>query len=174
MLSRSVPPFVAQMREIAELFYAEQPELDRMCETLAGILQQFYIKTATYSLETWEKDFGLPIDPELTLQERRGRLLAKLNSTPVATVKALENLVQQTMGANRVIIKEHPERYCFDVYVNTDQLVESFKLADAAVHAARPAHLSYKFINLLIRRAESCLYYGVVGGNIYKTKGVAK
>ena len=46
MLKKSVPPFVAQMIEIAELFIAEQPELDRMEADLTELLKQFYIKTA--------------------------------------------------------------------------------------------------------------------------------
>ena len=46
MLKKSVPPFVAQMREMAELFGAEQPELDRLEGILTELLAQFYIKTA--------------------------------------------------------------------------------------------------------------------------------
>ena len=59
MLNKSVPPFVAQMRELAELFIAEQPELDRMEQELSELLKQFYIKTATYSLDQWEDEFGI-------------------------------------------------------------------------------------------------------------------
>lgn len=66
MLKKSVPPFVAQMREMAELFGAEQPELDRLEGILTELLAQFYIKTATYSLDQWEEDFGIVKDPELT------------------------------------------------------------------------------------------------------------
>ncbi len=50
MLKKDVPPFVAQMREIAELFIAEQPELDKMEADISELLRQFYIKSATYSL----------------------------------------------------------------------------------------------------------------------------
>ena len=40
MLKKSVPPFVAQMREMAELFGAEQPELDRLEGILTELLAQ--------------------------------------------------------------------------------------------------------------------------------------
>ena len=43
MLKKSVPPFVAEMMEIAQLFIAEQPELDKMEADLAELLKQFYI-----------------------------------------------------------------------------------------------------------------------------------
>lgn len=172
MLKRSVPPFVAEMREMAELFVAEQPELDRMERELTELLKQFYIKSATYALDQWEEEFGIDQDPSLTLMQRRARVLAKLNSNPPATIKMLENLVYQILSANAVTIVEHPAQYSFDVYVNSDYLIDTFEIADEAVRLARPAHLSYKFINRLIRKSVSRLYYGIAGGYIGIVRGV--
>lgn len=174
MLKKSVPPFVAEMMEIAQLFIAEQPELDMMEADLAELLRQFYIKTATYSLDMWEDEFGLERNTSLTLMQRRARILAKLNSNPPATVKMLENLVFQTLSANAVTIVEHPAEYSFTVYVNSDHLVETFAIADEAVRLARPAHLSYKFVNRLIRKAVSRVYYGIAGGYIGIVRGVVE
>lgn len=174
MLNKSVPPFVAQMREIAELFVAEQPELDRMEKELSELLKQFYIKTATYSLDQWEDEFGIERNLSLTLMQRRARVLAKLNSNPPATVKMLENLVFQILSANAVTIVEHPAEYCFDVYVNSDYLIDTFAIADEAVRLARPAHLAYKFINRLIRNSTSRIYYGIAGGYIGIVRGVVE
>ena len=164
MLKRSVPPFVAEMLEIAQLFVAEQPELDKMEADLTELLKQFYIKTATYSLDMWEDEFGLERNTSLTLMQRRARILAKLNSNPPATVKMLENLVFQTLSANAVTIVEHPAEYSFTVYVNSDYLVQPFAIA----------HVSYKFINSLIRKAVSRVYYGIAGGYIGIVRGVVE
>lgn len=174
MLNKNVPPFVAQMKEIAELFIAEQPELDKLECDLSELLKQFYVKTATYSLDEWEKEFALEKDSTLTTMQRRARILAKLNSNPPATVKMLENLVFQILSANAVTIVEHPSEYSFDVYVNSDYLIETFEIADEAVRLARPAHLSYKFINQLIRNSTSRVYIGIAGGYIGIVKGVIK
>ncbi len=174
MLNKCVPPFVAQMREMAELFIAEQPEIDRMEMELTELLKQFYVKSATYSLDQWEDEFGIERNSSLTLMQRRARVLAKLNSNPPATVKMLENLVFQILSANAVTIVEHPSEYHFDVYVNSDYLVETFEIADEAVRLARPAHLSYKFINRLIRNSTSKIYYGIAGGYIGIVRGVVE
>lgn len=174
MLKKSVPPFVAQMKEIAQLFIAEQPELDRMEADLAELLRQFYIKTATYSLDMWEDEFCLERNTSLTLMQRRARVLAKLNSNPPATVKMLENLVLQTLSANAVTIVEYPSEYSFTVYVNSDDLIETFAIADEAVRLARPAHLSYKFVNRLIRNSLPRVYYGIAGGYIGIVRGVVE
>lgn len=174
MLDRSVPPFVRQMREMAELFRAEQPEIDRMEADLEELLKQFYIKSATYALDNWEEEFSLPRDSGLTLRQRRERILAKLNSSVPATVKMLENLVLQTLSAKAVTIVERPAQYHFDIYVNTDYLIDTLAVADDAVRRARPAHLSYHFINRLIRESGSRIYVGIAGGYIGIRKGVVE
>lgn len=170
MLEKSVPPFVARMREMAELFGAEQPELDRLDEILTEILAQFYIKTATYSLNQWEQDFGLIEDRELTQEQRRARVLAKLNMRMPATVKMLENLVRQTMGEENVRIEEHPAEYAFTVYVQEDKMSDLLGIARKAVHDARPAHLNYKFVERLIRNARLDLYGAGYGRIIHMSE----
>lgn len=172
MLKKDVPPFVAEMREMAALFIAEQPELDKMEADIEELLRQFYIKTATYSLNEWEDEFGIERNTSLTMMQRRARILAKLNSNPPATIKMLENLVFQILSANAVTIVEHPADYCFDIYVNSDYLIDTFEIADEAVRLARPAHLSYKFINRLIRKATSRIYAGIAGGYIGIVRGM--
>ena len=52
-----------------------------------------------------------------TQEQRRAQVLAKLNMRMPATVKMLENLVRQTVGAENVWIEEHPAEYAFTVYV---------------------------------------------------------
>ena len=141
---------------------AEQPELDRLEGILTELLAQFYIKTATYSLNQWEQDFGIAENPELTQEQRRAQVLAKLNMRMSATVKMLENLVRQTVGAENVWIEEHPAEYAFTVYVQEDKLSDFLGIARRAVHDARPAHLNYKFIERLIRNARLDLYGGRV------------
>ncbi len=162
MLKDTVPGFVSRMKEIAELFHAEQPELDQMKRRLEEIVKQFYVKTATFSLERWERDFGIGFDPSMDIDQRRARILAKMNMRTPATVKMLENLVLQTLDADRVFIKEYPSDYSFVIYVEKEHLVE-LGIAAEAVYYARPAHLDYRFIQVLVRRAEMMEHVGVYG-----------
>lgn len=162
MLKDTVPGFVSRMKEIAEVFHAEQPELDQMKRRLEEIVKQFYVKTATFSLERWERDFGIGFDPSMDIDQRRARILAKMNMRTPATVKMLENLVLQTLDADRVFIKEYPSDYSFVIYVEKEYLVE-LGIAAEAVYYARPAHLDYRFIQVLVRRAEMMEHVGVYG-----------
>lgn len=171
MLKNDVPGFVASMKEMNELFEAEQPELDYLKEYITELINQLRVKTATYSLERWEQEFGLSLGTELPLTKRRARILAKLNSNEPATKAMLENLVKQILNAKSVRIKEIYDSYFFEIYVNTSKLIENLEVADEAIYYARPAYLGYKFINELIREAILTLYVGATGGVLKRIRG---
>lgn len=171
MLSQDVAKFVAQMKEIAEIFEVEQSEIDLLENNIQRTINQFYIKSADYSLADWENEFGIEINSNMSLAERRGRILAKLNTRTPATIQMIENLVQQTIGINAVNIIEYPNEYRFEIYVNTKDLSKTMYIADEAVYNARPAHLAYKFINGLIRNSQMTEYVGLVGCCIKTMRG---
>ena len=166
MLKNNVPQFVSQMREMAELFHVEQAELNRLEVQIEELIKQFYIRSATYSLGDWEKEFALLDGIGMSLEQRRARLLAKLNTRTPATVEMIANLVKQTMGADKVTIEEHPDTYMFYIIVNEDKLSDLLGITDKAVCYARPAHLNYQFIERLIRSSTVNLYSGAVGSSI--------
>lgn len=170
MLKKSVPQFVAEMREMAELFRVEQAELDLLEIKIEELIKQFYIKTATYAVPDWEKEFNLSDGTGMGLDQRKARLLAKLNTRTPATVEMIGNLVKQTMGAGRVRIHEQPEDYMFIIFVEEEYLSGLLDVAKDAVFQARPAHLNYHFIEQLIRDSITRLYAGAVGANIRQSE----
>lgn len=161
MLIYDVSELAASMKELRELFDAEQPELDLIKNKLEDIIKQFYAKTVTRAIERWENDFLIAHDITLSIEQRRAMVLAKINSRTTATIAMLENMVKQIMDAKQVVITENTADYSFTIYVNTAFLVHNFNVADVAVYLARPAHLNYKFVNELIRKLDAEFRYGV-------------
>lgn len=161
MLLEDISPFAAGMKELKELLQAEQPELDLIENRLEDIIKQFYAKTTTWAIEKWEDDFLMEHDSTLSIEQRRARVLAKINSDSTSTKEMLENLVKQIMDAKRVVITENPADYSFTIYVNTAFLVHNFNIANMAVYFARPAHLNFKFVNEIIRKEDTLFRYGV-------------
>lgn len=166
MLKDSLPKFISEMKEIAELLNTDQIEIDRMIKYIDDMVSQFYISSATYSLDDWEKEFGIEKNSTLTYVQRRAQILAKLNMRTPASIRRLENLVKKTLNADAVEIIEIPAEYRFVVYVQSGYLVENMKIADNAVRQARPAHLGYEFINSLIRQRNKKLYVAVTGRTV--------
>lgn len=171
MIKDSLPKFIAEMKELAILLNASQKEIDAMEKYIGNMVRQFYISSADYSLNDWEKEFGIEKNSTFTIGQRRAQLLAKLNTRTPASIKMLENLVKKTLNADAVEITEVPEEYKFIVYVKSEYLIENMGIADAAVHKARPAHLNYEFINNIIRNQQKKIYVAVIGRTIIKKEG---
>lgn len=171
MLKDSLPRFVSEMKELADLLNTSQIEIDRIISNIEDMVSQFYVASATYSLDDWEKEFGIEKNSMLTDVQRRAQILAKLNTRTPASIKMLENLVKQTLNADFVQIVEIPTEYRFIVYVQSKYLVENMNIADDAIKKARPAHLGYSFINSLIRQNNKRMYVAVVGRTVKTIEG---
>lgn len=161
MLKDSLPKFIADMKELAELLNTDQIEIDRMVEHIEKMVSQFYISSATYSLNDWEREFGLEKNTTLTIAQRRARILGKLNTRTPASIKMLENLVSKTLGVENVSITEVPQEYRFIINVKSEHVLECMDIAKDAVRNARPAHLNYEFINEIARKDIKILYIGM-------------
>lgn len=171
MLKDSLPRFVREMKEMSKLLQVDQAEIDRLVQYIEEMIRQFYISSATYSIDDWEREFSIGRNSTLTRNQRRAQLLGKLNTRTPATVKMLENLVLKTLGADKVEIMEIPSEYRFEIYVQSGYLVENMGIADAAVYKARPAHLGYEFVNRIIREDKKKIYVAVVGKTFKTTEG---
>lgn len=164
MLWESLSPLESSMHQMGELLDAEQEEITFLLNELGKIYNRLYVKSADITgIRYWEDEYAIPHNDELTIEQRRARVLAKINSSISATKKMLEDLVKQVLGADSVTIVEYPDEYRFVIYVNTKKFEENMKIADDAVDEARPAHLVYKFINSIYRKYRYNFYVGAIG-----------
>lgn len=173
MLCDSLSPLEAEMKQMSELFGTEQEEIDLLYREIEALYLRLRVKTADEKgLHLWETEYGLWNNTAFTIEQRRARILAKMNSGMSATTKMLENLVKQILDADDVKIIEYPEKYCFEIYVYTQRFEENMMLAEDAVSEARPAHLAYKFINAICRKYRCGFYMGIFGGIRKFTAGI--
>ena len=166
MLKDSLPQFVREMKEMAFLLGVDQDEIDRLEAFIEEMIKQFWISSATYSIEDWEKEFGIEKNSTLTLGQRRAQVLAKLNTRAPSTVKMMENLVIKVLGEQRVEVVEDHENYSFTIIINSDHVLENMLIASEAVRKARPAHLNYGFINKIARDSILRLYMAAAGRKV--------
>lgn len=164
MLKDSLSKLEASMRQMDELLEAEQMEIDRMHAELEKQHERVCVKTADEAgLILWEKEYGLIRDSSLTLNQKKARVLAKMNSGETATRSMLAGLVKQVIDADYVEIIEYPLEYYFEVLVGTQYLAENMQIAKDAIDEARPAHLDFEFINEVKRIGKVGYYVGIAG-----------
>lgn len=164
MLKESLSNLESSMQQMDELLEAEQQEIDRMHRELENQHARMYIKTSDdVGILLWEKEYGLIHNNALALNQKKVRVLAKVNSGETATPSMLAGLVKQVIDADYVDIIEYPSEDRFEVWVGMQYLAENMQIAKDAVDEARPAHLDFEFVNALKRIDRTGLYIGIAG-----------
>ena len=80
-----LPKRVRTMEQMADLLQTEQTELTQTQRTIAALEQQLNISTSTFLLPRHERLFELPVNTTESLEARRAKVLAKLNTRGTTT-----------------------------------------------------------------------------------------
>ena len=149
-LKNYLPTFLSDTRLFSQLFNTEGQELDGIDTHIADIFAQFDVDTATWALDSYEKDLGIPTDHTKLLDYRRSviqskwRGSGKLNAALIKTVcDAFTNGDVQVTFDGTIHVK-------FNSIVGIPPNLEDLK---AAVDRIKPAYLwlAYLFSYVLIR-----------------------
>ena len=111
-----LPKQVRTMAQMADLLQAEQTELTQTQRTIAAMENQLIISTSTFLLHRHERLFELPVNTTESLEARRAKVLAKLNTRGTTTVEAIREMVSIVTGCDGAVV-EHFSQYAFTVIV---------------------------------------------------------
>lgn len=115
--------------------------LDQLYQTSEQMMSETSPVTADVLLKAWENEYNIPVDTTLTVQQRRGQILAKLQSRGACTPYRLEKAVSSALGGVQVEVTERTGKNQFTV--NIRQVVDSIVPAVAVIERMKPAHLIY-------------------------------
>lgn len=76
-----VPLYYRDSDIFKAIMSAEGAEFDLLLQNTADFQNQFFIDTATWGLDLWEKNYGLAYDPNLSIEDRRSRIKGKRRGT---------------------------------------------------------------------------------------------
>lgn len=116
-------------------------------------LEQLTIDTATWGLKYWEQTYG--VTPQIidTVEERRGRVKAKMRSPQTVTAAMLENLTDSYINGQSVVT-ELPRQHKVQIQFNGDYGIPSnLESLTAALLEVLPSHVTYEYLYryLLVR-----------------------
>jgi len=96
-----LPLFMQEYRELAVVMETEQPEIDRLWSAVENALADQFIQEATANgVMRWESMLGISPKDTDTLDERRFRILTKLNQELPYTLRKLERVLTNLCGEN--------------------------------------------------------------------------
>lgn len=100
--------------------------------------------TATWTIEFWEKEYGIVPDSTLTIEQRRNNLMNKITSMRPINPKRIEEVVSQFYGVESSI-EENTAKNTFTIEVH--DFINNLDAVRSAVDEIKPAHLIYHFKN---------------------------
>lgn len=143
-LIEHIPPFLAEFKELAALFSSEDPEFDLLWSKSSGVLDDQYIETAgERGVARLEKITGIPTDRSLTLDERKTRIITRINEELPYTLRKLNELLAAVCGeGNFSILGDFPnftmtvvtEHLSGSQITETERLLESVIPANIVIH----------------------------------------
>lgn len=142
-----MPGYYKESKVIDNLNNANAIELDGFDKKLDDVADQFFVDTADYTLERWEKELGIPVNNNDDTEFRRSRIKSKLRGQGTITVKLIENVAESFVNGN-VDITENNATYSFTVkFTSTKGIPPNLDDLKAAIENIKPAHLAvvYEF-----------------------------
>lgn len=142
-LAEYLPVFISQDQEIQTLLSVESKEHDRQRVLLTEILKQFFVHSATWGLDAWEKVFAIYSKPNESYELRRAKIYAKLRSKQISTVQFLTQLASKFFPEQaKVEIKERNSKNLFYLIANYTALDNDYFALRDTIEIYKPAHLA--------------------------------
>lgn len=148
-----LPSYYATSRYMKSIQYAQGSEIDSLNQALDEILNQYFVLTATWGLDYWEKELGIPTEAHKPLSQRRSVILSKIRGIGTVTIAMIKNVAEAYDGGT-VEVSQEPALYKIVVkFIDTIGIPPNLDDLKAAIEEIKPAHLAvvYEFSYLLIR-----------------------
>ena len=113
-----LPPILLKTYEFPLLCGIEQPEFDRLAEAADAVLDAQFLSTAgEYAISRYEKIFGVVPQDTDTLDERRFKVLTKINTQLPFSVRRLRQQLATLCGEDGYRLEVNGGKYTLTVKV---------------------------------------------------------
>lgn len=144
------PNYYVTSKIMDNLNNANAIELNRIDTLLDNVSNQFWVDTADYTLERWEKELGLEVANNYDTACRRTRILSRLRGRGTITISLIEN-VAESFNNGTVEVIEDNSNYTFTIkFVDNKGVPPNLDDLKSVIEELKPAHLAvlYEFTYL--------------------------
>ena len=121
-------------------------EANSINDEVENTLNQFYVDSATFALDKWEKMLGISKNNN-DIQTRRENIKAKMRSRGTTSIEVIKNICEAYSYGEVEIIVNHSD-YSFVIdFIGRIGVPKAFAELDKTVNDIKPCHLAhgYKF-----------------------------
>ncbi|MFW5436258.1 putative phage tail protein [Paenibacillus apiarius] len=141
-----LPAYYDKSQIMQELHRAETVVIEELQGRYIEFKVQPFIDTVTFTIDRWERIFGLTSDPQKPIEQRREQVKAKARGAGTVTKAHVKNVIEAYTNGE-VEIKEYPAEYRFEIkFVSKYGRPPRIEDVKAIIEQIKPAHLGYEFI----------------------------
>lgn len=144
-LSRYVPPFLAEILELAEIYRTEGYEIGQLWHEAEELLDQCFIATATWGLTLWEEMYNVTTNLSLSYEQRREILMAKTRGHGTTTKQMIEETAAAFSGGEVEVVEYNPENRFVIRFIGIKGIPRNMQAFVSSLEDIKPAHLAYGF-----------------------------
>lgn len=141
-----LPRLYENSRVVHDLMHAEGVEFDALREAHLEILRQALARLATWSLDEWESQLGLPPNPALTTQERQDRVVSRLRGYGTCTAAVVKQVAASYQHGTIDVVEDHAAYTVYILFTDTTGVPSNMADLQAALRAVIPAHLEIVYL----------------------------
>lgn len=130
------------MQAVMEAIGSEWDDVDWLIEE---VFSQLFPQTATWGIVYWERLVGIPRNDSLSIEQRRARVLTRMQTRWPMTKERMEQLVRTFSQDKQAFIREFFDQYRFEVLFSLTQSVDLGTVYEV-IEEAKPAHLGYSLV----------------------------
>ena len=95
----SLPKYYKDSKVVKSLGMVEKEQLELLLNNIIDTLDNFFINSSK-DLSRYEKIFGLPVNPNIVINERRARIKAKMQGSGTTSIDVIKNIpINNTAGS---------------------------------------------------------------------------
>lgn len=140
------------------LFQSIGSALDRLDNFTDEYIKQVVPQTATWSIDMWEKQYGIISNPEWTIEQRQKNITNRMIYRAPMNPSKIQNLISNIYGVP-VEIKENVGKNKFTVIIRG--YISDLAMGKRAIDEAKPAHLIYDIYVSELAISKASVYHGI-------------
>jgi len=140
-----LPAFYATSRIMSSSIDSQGVEMDSFWQALDETLAQYFVTTATWGLDQWEQELGIPTELAKPVDQRRSVILSKIRGIGSVTIGLIKSVAEAYDGGT-VDVTVQPELYQFTVkFIDTLGIPPNLDDLKEAIEEIKPAHLAVEY-----------------------------
>ena len=119
-------------------------EANSINDEVENTLNQFYVDSATYALDKWEKMLGISKNNN-DIQTRRENIKAKMRSRGTTSIAVIKNICEAYSNGEVDVIVNHSDYSFIIKFVGSIGIPQAFDELDKTIESIKPCHLAHSY-----------------------------